>query len=94
MNKKELSNALEQLAKLRRKETEIQTQIEGYHMDIKVYMDARHLDEITHDGYRVSWKWNERNVLDMDALRREQPELLAKYTRKAKNRRFLIQANI
>lgn len=94
MNKKEVSNALQQLAKLRRQETEIQKQIEGYHMDIKVYMDSRHLDEFTQDGYKVSWKWNERTELDLAALRAELPDVVRRYSRRAKHRRFVIQANI
>lgn len=94
MNNTELSFALEQLAKLRRRETMIQTRVQRYQADIKQHMTEKHLDEFTHDGYKVSWKEVQRTTLDAAALKAELPDVAARYSTTSSNRRFVIQANI
>lgn len=94
MNNTELSFALEQLAKLRRRETMLQTRVQRYQAAIKEHMKEKRLDEFTHDGYRVSWKEVQRTTLDAAALKAELPEVAARYSTTSSSRRFVIQANI
>lgn len=57
-------------------------------------MEEKHLEEFTHDGYRVSWKPVETTRLDAAALRKELPDVAARYSTTSSSRRFVIQANI
>ena len=94
MNNTELSFTLEQLAKLRRRETMVQTRVQRYQAAIKQHMTEKHLDEFTHDGYKVSWKEVQCTKLDAAALKAELPDVAARYSTTSSNRRFVIQANI
>lgn len=86
----ELNGKIKELRSLRRMADELAGEIEALQDAIKAEMTARSVDELTGDDWKVTWKAVTSNRLDSTALKKELPDIAARYTRASVSRRFTL----
>lgn len=86
----ELNGKIKELRSLRRMADELAGEIEALQDAIKAEMTARSVDELTGDDWKVTWKAVTSNRLDSTALKKELPDIAARYTKASVSRRFTI----
>lgn len=86
----ELNGKIKELRSLRRLADELAGEIEALQDVIKAEMTARSVDELTGDDWKVTWKAVTSNRLDSTALKKELPDIAARYTKASVSRRFTI----
>lgn len=86
----ELDSKIKELRELRRMAEELQQEIDGITDTIKAEMTARNVDELTGDDWKVTWKAVTSNRLDSTALKKELPDIAARYTKASVSRRFTL----
>lgn len=88
---KEMMNAkVKELKELRRMSEELANAIESVTDAIKAEMTAQGVDTLTGTDWRVTWKDVTSNRLDSAAIKKELPEIAARYTRQTTARRFCV----
>ncbi len=86
----ELNGKIKELRSLRRMADELAGEIEALQDAIKAEMTARSVDELTGDDWKVTWKAVTSNRLDSVALKKELPDIAARYTKASVSRRFTL----
>ena len=86
----ELNGKIKELRSLRRMADEVAGEIEALQDAIKAEMTARSVDELTGDDWKVTWKAVTSNRMDTAALKKELPDIAARYTKASVSRRFTI----
>lgn len=86
----ELNGKIKELRSLRRMADELAGEIEALQDAIKAEMTARSVDELTGDDWKVTWKAVTSNRLDSTALKKELPDIAARYTKASVSRRFTL----
>lgn len=86
----ELNGKIKELRSLRRMADELAGEIEALQDAIKTEMTARSVDELTGDDWKVTWKAVTSNRLDSVALKKELPDIAARYTKASVSRRFTL----
>lgn len=86
----ELNGKIKELRSLRRMADELAGEIEALQDAIKAEMTARSVDELTGDDWKVTWKAVTSNRLDSTALKKELPDIAARYTKASISRRFTL----
>lgn len=86
----ELNGKIKELRSLRRLADEVAGEIEALQDAIKTEMTARSVDELTGDDWKVTWKAVTSNRLDSTALKKELPDIAARYTKASISRRFTL----
>ena len=86
----ELNNKIKELRSLRRMADELAGEIEAIQDAIKAEMTARNVDELTGDDWKATWKEITSNRLDSTALKKELPDVAARYTKASISRRFTL----
>ena len=86
----ELNGKIKELRSLRRMADEVAGEIEALQDAIKAEMTARSVDELTGDDWKVTWKAVTSNRLDSTALKKELPDIAARYTKASISRRFTL----
>lgn len=86
----ELNGKIKELRSLRRLADEVAGEIEALQDVIKAEMNARSVDELTGDDWKVTWKAVTSNRLDSTALKKELPDIAARYTKASVSRRFTL----
>lgn len=86
----ELNGKIKELRSLRRMADELAGEIEALQDAIKAEMTARSVDELTGDDWKVTWKAVTSNRLDSVALKKELPDIAARYTKTSVSRRFTL----
>lgn len=69
---------------------EIAAEIETLQDEIKAEMTTRNTDTLQADIFTVRWATVKSARLDSKALKAEEPELYARYTKTTENRRFTV----
>lgn len=69
---------------------EIAAEIETLQDEIKAEMTTRNTDTLQADIFTVRWTTVKSSRLDSKALKAEQPELYARYTKTTETRRFTV----
>lgn len=86
----EMDSKVKELRELRRMADELQSEIDALQDTIKAEMTARDVDTLSGDDWRVTWKSVTSNRLDSTALKKELPEIAARYTKQMTARRFVL----
>ena len=87
----EINNNVKELQELRRMREELDAEITAIEDALKQHMRDTGIYEIDALTGKVTWYESSSNRLDSAALKRELPELYARYSKETKNRYFRLQ---
>ena len=85
-----MTNKVKELRELRRFAEEIAAEIEAIQDEIKAEMTAKGVDEIAGADFKVTWKEITSTRLDTAALKKDLPDIAARYAKTSTARRFTI----
>lgn len=83
-----INEIMKELAQYKRLQGETAAIIEGLTDKIKQYMTENQLETLTGDEHKASYKAVVSSRIDTTAIKKELPEVAAKYTRTTETRRF------
>lgn len=86
----ELDSKIRELRELRRMADELQAEIDGITDTIKAEMTARNVDTLTGTDWKATWKEVTSNRLDSTALKKELPDIAARFMKASTSRRFTL----
>ena len=90
MNAQELDKMVDQIRSLKRLVEDTQAEIAGLEDVIKARMTELDTDELKGDTSKVTWKLTSRTSVDTKLLKKDLPDIAAKYSSTSTYRRFLI----
>ena len=90
MNANELDMKVNQIRSLKRLVEEAEAEITGIEDEIKARMTELDTDEMRGDTCKVTWKQASSTRIDSKTLKKELPDIAAKYSTVTTYRRFLI----
>ena len=90
MSTHEMESKVKELRELRRMAEELNAEIEALQDSIKAEMTARSTEELTGSDWRITWKAVTSSRLDTTALKKELPEIAARFLLKTTTRRFCV----
>lgn len=90
MSTHEMESKVKELRELRRMAEELNAEIEAIQDSIKAEMTARSTEELTGSDWRITWKNVTSSRLDTTALKKELPEIAARFLLKTTTRRFCV----
>lgn len=90
MSINEIASKVAELRELRRMAEELQAEIDTITDAIKAHMTEQGTDELTGTDYKITWKEVARNSIDGAALKKELPDIAARYTKTTVSRRFNV----
>lgn len=88
MSKVELASKVRELKELKIMADELAAEITAIEDAIKAEMTAQDLTEMTVDVFKVRWTFVTSNRVDTTALKKELPDVAARYTKTTESRRF------
>ena len=91
MSTLELTSTVRELKELKRMQEELNTEITALEDSIKAHMTEYGVSIVTTAEYKVTWCEVTTNRLDTTALKRELPDVAARYTKASTIRRFTVQ---
>lgn len=80
---------IQELMELRRMSEELQAEIDALQEAVKAFMGSE--ETMVAGAFKVSYKTVTSSRLDSAALKRELPDVAARYTRQTTTRRFTVQ---
>ena len=86
----ELDSKIKELRELRRMAEELQAEIDGITDTIKAEMTARNVDTLIGADWKATWKEVTSNRLDSAALKKELPDIAARFMKASTSRRFTL----
>mgnify|MGYP000633157758 CR=1 FL=1 len=86
----EMDSKIKELRELRRMADELTGEIEAIQDEIKAELAARSVDTLAGTDWRVTWKNVTSNRLDSTALKKEMPEIAARFMKQTTARRFVL----
>ena len=86
----ELDSKIKELRELRRMAEELQAEIDGITDTIKAEMTARNVDTLTGADWKATWKPVTSSRIDTAAIKKELPDIAARYTKASVSRRFVL----
>lgn len=86
----ELTAKVNELRELYRMSDELESMIDAIQDEIKNHMNAAGLDTIAGSDYKISYKPGTRSRVDTVKLKKELPEIAARYTVTANVRPFVL----
>lgn len=85
-----LNALMREIAEYFRMTEEIGATLDSLKDSLKKYMDENGLDSIAGNEHKASYKAVTSSRIDTTALKRDMPEIAAKYTKTTETRRFLF----
>lgn len=85
-----LNGLMREIAEYSRMAEEIGATLDSLKDSLKKYMDENGLDSIAGNEHKASYKAVTSSRIDTTALKRDMPEIVAKYTKTTETRRFLF----
>lgn len=85
-----LNTLMREIAEYSRMAEEIAATLDSLKDSLKKYMDENGLDSIAGNEHKASYKAVTSSRIDTTALKRDMPEIAAKYTKTTETRRFLF----
>lgn len=85
-----LNALMHEIAEYFRMAEEIGATLDSLKDSLKKYMDENGLDSIAGNEHKASYKAVTSSRIDTTALKRDMPEIAAKYTKTTETRRFLF----
>ena len=86
----ELTAKVSELRELYRMADELENMINAIENAIREHMTAADLDTVNGPNYKISWKAFTRSRIDTAALKKENPDIAARYTVTATIRPFVV----
>lgn len=86
----DINAIMAELAQYNRMAEEIAATVDSLKDILKKYMDENGLDSIAGNEHKASYKAVTSSRIDTTALKRDLPEIAAKYTKTTEARRFLF----
>lgn len=86
----ELNAKVKELRELRRMQDELAAEIEAIQDTIKAEMTAQGVDTLTGTDWKATWKAVTSSRLDSTALKKELPEIAARFVKQTTARRFVL----
>ena len=90
MSNNEMSSRAKELRELKRMQEELTAEITTIEDAIKAEMTARGTQEIIAGEYKIRWTPYTTSRLDGAALKKELPDIAARYTKTTEARRFTV----
>ena len=90
MSANELTSKVRELKELKAMAEELQSEITTIEDAIKAELTARNTSEILVDVFKIRWTAYTSSRVDTTALKKELPDIAARYTRITESRRFSI----
>lgn len=90
MSATEINAKVKELRELRRMADELAAEIEAVQDSIKSQMDAQGVDTLSGTDWKVTWKPVTSARLDSLALKKELPEITARFMKQTTTRRFVL----
>lgn len=81
---------VQELRELKRMAAELADEISGIEDAIKAEMQARETDTLAGADWKVTWKAVTSNRLDTTALKKELPDIAARFMKQTTARRFVL----
>lgn len=85
-----LDEIMKEVAEYTRMAEEIGATLDSLKDTLKKYMEENGLDSIAGNEHKASYKAVTSSRIDTTALKRDMPEIAAKYTKTTETRRFLF----
>ena len=90
MSINELDAKVNQIRSLKRLIEDAEAEIAGIEDEIKARMTELNTDELRGDNCKATWKQVSTTRIDSKALKKELPDIAAKYSSTSTYRRFLV----
>lgn len=90
MSINEIDSRVKELRELRRMADELAAEIESIQDSLKEQMQARGLDTLSGADWKITWKPVMSSRLDSTALKKELPDIAARFMRQTTTRRFCV----
>ena len=90
MSISELDMKVKELRELKRMADELAGEIEALQDGIKAHMTEQDTDTLTGTDWKITWKAVTSNRMDTTALKKELPDIAARYTTASVSRRFTL----
>lgn len=84
----EMENKARELQELKRMREELEAEITGLEDAIKAAMGNE--EQVTAGAFKITWKAVTSNRLDSSALKKELPDVAARYMKQTSVRRFVV----
>lgn len=81
---------VKELRELKRMQDELAAEIEAIQDEIKAELTARNADTLTGIDWKITWKAVTSNRLDTTALKKELPDIAARFMKESTARRFVL----
>lgn len=81
---------VKELRELKRMQDELAAEIEAIQDELKAHMDAHGMDTLLGFDWKVTWKNVTTNRLDSTALKKELPDIAARFMKQTTARRFVL----
>ena len=85
-----INEIMKELAQYKRIQEETAGIIDGLQDQLKEYMTAHGLETLTGDEHKASYKTVSSSRIDTTAIKKELPELAARYTKTTETKRFIF----
>lgn len=85
-----MDQKVKELRELRRMQEELVTEIETIQDELKSHMDAHGMDTLLGFDWKVTWKSVTSSRLDTTALKKELPDIAARFMKQNTVRRFVL----
>lgn len=90
MSISELDMKVKELRELKRIADEVAGEIEALQDGIKAHMTEQNTDTLTGTDWKITWKEVTSNRLDSTSLKKELPDIVARYTKASTSCRFTL----
>lgn len=81
---------VKELRELKRMQEELAAEIEAIQDELKAHMDAHGMDTLLGFDWKVTWKAVTSSRLDTTALKKELPDIAARFMKQTTARRFVL----
>ncbi len=85
-----MNEKVHQLRELRRMQDELAAEIEAITDELKGHMDANNMDTLLGLDWRITWKPVTSSRVDTTALKKELPDIAARFMKQTTARRFVL----
>lgn len=90
MSVDEMDEKVKELRELRRMQDELTAEIDTIQDELKAHMDTHGMDTLLGLDWRITWKPVTSNRLDSTALKKELPDIAARFMKQSTVRRFVL----
>ena len=85
-----MDQKVKELRELRRMQEELAAEIEAIQDELKAHMGAHGMDTLLGFDWKVTWKSVTSSRLDTTALKKELPDIAARFMKQTTARRFVL----